>query len=94
MRRIGDFSQADFEALKLAEQMQALATSYIKDAFFAEEDLQLDTLTETKFIKALEQARNGGAVEQYEFNRMLGNMIVQAVQTVQQQSQQGGGRQQ
>lgn len=96
MRRIGDFSQADFQAMQMADQLQALSVGFIKEAFFAEEELNIDNITETKFFKELDKARAGGPVAQYEFNRMLGDLLVQAVQRTQQQGQgqpQQGGMQ-
>lgn len=88
MRRIGDYSQADFQAMQMADQMQALAVSFIKEAYFAEEELNLDNITEKKFMQALDKARTGSSVEKYEFNRMLGDLLVKAVQQGQQQGQQ------
>ena len=95
MRRIGDYSQADFQAMQMADQMQALAISFIKEAYFAEEELNLSNITETRFVKALDSARTGSSVEKYEFNRMLGDLLIQAVQRGQQQGQppQQGGMQ-
>lgn len=95
MRRIGDYSQADFQAMQMADQMQALAVSFIKEAYFAEEELNLSNITETRFVKALDGARTGSSVEKYEFNRMLGDLLIQAVQRGQQQGQppQQGGMQ-
>lgn len=79
MRRIGDYSQADFAALRLAEQMQALATQYITEAYFAEEELSLGNLTWNNFIKAADEAKDGGPIAMNEFNRMLAKIISGAV---------------
>lgn len=88
MQRHGSFAQADFQAMRYADQLQALAVSYIQEAFFSEEDLNLDNLTPTKFLQELEKARNGGPIAQLEFNRMLGKIIMSAVPTVMQASAQ------
>lgn len=90
MRRIGDYAQADFAAMRLAEELQALSVMYINDAFFAEEELNLDNLTLTNFLKAMESAREGGPVAETEFNRMLANIVRQAVGTVMAPPQEGG----
>lgn len=90
MNRIGNFAQADFQAMRYADQLQALAVSYIQEAFFSEEDLNLDNLTPTKFLQELEKARDGGPIAQLEFNRMLGKIIMGAVPMVMQASAEGG----
>lgn len=75
MRRVGDFAQLDFYAMRLAEELQALSTQYINEAFFAEEDLNLDNLTLANFLKEAEKARDGGKVAELEFNRQLAKII-------------------
>lgn len=92
MRRIGDFSQADFEAMRLASQLQALATEYINDAFFAEEELNLDNLTLHNFVTSLDKAQDGGPVAVLEFNRMLSKIIAGVVPQVINPPQQGQGQ--
>lgn len=82
MRRIGDFSQGDFEAMKLADQMQALAVGFIKDAYLAEEDINIDNLTLDRFLTELDKARSGGPIAQYEFNRQLSKVLMQVVPSV------------
>ena len=94
MHRVGDFAQLDFQAMRLAEQLQAMCVSYINDAYFAEEDLTLDNLTPAKFISELEKARDGGPVAQFEFNRMLGKIIEGVIpQVMNPQQAQAGGNQ-
>lgn len=92
MRRIGDYSQADFSAMRLAEQMQAMATQYINDAYFAEEDLNLNNLTWDNFVKQMDAAKDGGPVAMLEFNRQLAKIIQTAVPQVLQMGQEEGGQ--
>ena len=61
--------------MRLAEQMQALAMEYIQEAYFAEEDLNLDNLTFNAFVKAADAAHEGGPIAQNEFNRMLTKIL-------------------
>ena len=75
MRRVGSFAQADFQAMRLAEELQALSTLYINESFFAEEEINLDNLTLANFLKEAEKARDGGKVAELEFNRMLAKII-------------------
>lgn len=79
MRRIGDYAIADFAAMRLAEEMQALSVLYINEAFFAEEELNLDNLTLNNFLKEMQKAKEGGPVAEHEFNRMLAGIVKQAV---------------
>lgn len=94
MIRVGDFAQLDFQAMKMAEELQAMCVSYINDAYFAEEDLNLDNLTPARFIAELEKARDGGPVAQFEFNRMLSKIIEGVIPQVMnpQQAQAGGSQ--
>lgn len=96
MRRIGDFSQADFAVLRLAEQMQALAVNYLNEAYFAEEDLNIDNLTWDRFVKAWDEAKDGGDIGMYEFNRQLAaiiqGVIPQVLNPPQEGTKKGRGR--
>lgn len=93
MRRIGDFAQADFAVMKLAEELQAMSTLYINEAFFAEEDITLDNLTYSNFLKEAQKAREGGPVAQQEFNRMLAKIVQNSVGMVLNPPQPEGGAQ-
>ena len=75
MIRHGDFASADFEAMRLASELQALSVEYINESFFAEEDLNLDNLTLANFMKEMEKARDGGPVAAFEFNRQLSKIL-------------------
>ena len=82
MRRIGDFAQADFFAMQLAEQLQALSMQYVNEAFFAEEEINLDNLTLSNFLKEASKAKEGGPIAEQEFSRMLAKIVQGAADMV------------
>ena len=94
MRRFGDFAQADFYSMRLAEQMQTLAMQYIHEAFFAEEDLAMDNLTWNKFQKAMDDADQGGPVAKVELDRQLIKILNGVMPGVLNPQPQGGQGQQ
>ncbi len=94
MNRIGDLSQADFESMRLAEQMQALSMEYINEAFFAEEDLNINNLTWNRFMDAVDRAKDGGPVAQNELDQMLLKILQPIAQQVMNPPQPGAQGQQ
>lgn len=91
MRRIGSLAQADFEAMKLGDQMQALCVMYLNKVYFAEEDIALDNLTLEKFLSESQKARDGGPIAQYEFNRQLTKILSGVIPQVMSQPPEEGG---
>ena len=92
MRRIGDFAQADFFTMRLAEELQALSMQYIQEAYFAEEELNLDNLTFANFVKAADAAQEGGPIAQKEFDRLLAKIIKGATDQVLNPPQKGSNQ--
>lgn len=91
---IGDFAQADFNAMRAAIELQGYLMDYINDAYFAEEPLTIGNLTYARFLKEYEKAVDGGPVAMKELNRQLAVILQPVAQQVMSQPQQGqNGRQ-
>lgn len=74
MKYVGDFAKADMNAMRLAQELQAQAMSYIQDAFFAEEELNANNLTPARFMREYEKARDDEGLMN-ELNRQLAAII-------------------
>lgn len=60
MRPVGNMARAEFEVMRLAQELQGKALDYVMESYFAEEDLSLSTLTYARFMKEYERARTEG----------------------------------
>ncbi len=87
----GDFSRLSVTAMARAEELQLLATAYIKEAFNVESDeVDIRTMTYQDFLRALDVANKNGTREEFEkrLATQLMAVIPQAMQP--QQPSQGG----
>ena len=73
--------------MKLAQELQGKVMDYINDAFFAEEDLNLNNLTYTRFMKEYDRARNDGTLD--ELDRQLAAILSPVIQMVLSQPPEG-----
>ena len=80
MKPVGDFAHAEFEVMRLAQIMQGQAVDYVKAAFLAEEDLNLNNLTYDRFMKEYEKSRAEGTTD--EFDRQLAAILSPVLQMV------------
>ena len=63
----GDFSRLSITAMARAEELQLLATAYIKEAFNVESDeVDIRTMTFQDFLRALDTANKNGTREEFE----------------------------
>ena len=63
----GDFSRLSVTAMARAEELQLLATAYIKEAFNVESDeVDIRTMTFQDFLRALDVANKNGTREEFE----------------------------
>ena len=79
----GDFSRLSVTAMERAEELQILATAYIKEAFNVESDeVDIRTMTYQDFLKALDVANKNGTREAFEqrLAEQLMAIIPQAMQ--------------
>lgn len=79
---IGDFARADFAVMRQAQELQGLVMDYIQDAYFAEEDLNLNNLTYARFMREYENAKAGGPLAMEELNTQLAGLLGPIIQQV------------
>ena len=63
---------------------------YVMEAFFAEEDLNLNNLTYDRFIKEYEKAHAGDDLAKSELNRQLGAILGPLIEQVMAAPPEGG----
>ena len=80
MRPVGNMARAEFEVMRLAQLLQGQALDYVMEAFFAEEDLNLNNLTYDRFMKEYEKSRAEGTTD--EFDRQLAAILSPVLQMV------------
>ena len=84
----GDFSRLSITAMARAEELQLLATAYIKEAFNVESDeVDIRTMTFQDFLRALDTANKNGTRE--EFEKRLATQLMAIIPQAMQPPQEG-----
>lgn len=87
----GDFSRLSVTAMARAEELQLLATAYIKEAFNVESDeVDIRTMTYQDFLRALDVANKNGTRDEFE-KRLADQLMAIIPQMIQPQEQQPNG---
>ena len=84
----GDFSRLSISAMARAEELQLLATEFIKESFNVESDeVDIRTMTFQDFLRALDTANKNGTRE--EFEKRLATQLMAIIPQAMQPPQEG-----